>query len=82
MKSQQETYLTKFLYGIQTLFLRQKHTAVGLTWQNHLLEAPRCSCSKEAGLGRCSLCWKHTNIRALELPSFFPLHRRLSLWME
>lgn len=40
MKRQQETYLTKFLYRIQTLFLCQEHTAVGLTWQNHLLESP------------------------------------------
>lgn len=72
MKRQQETHLRKFLYRIQTLFLCQKHTAVGLTWQNHLLEAPRCSCLKEAELGRCALCWKCTNTIAMELSYFFP----------
>lgn len=65
MKRQQETYLTKFLYGIQTLFPGQKHTAVGLTWQNHLLRAPHWGCFREAELGRYVLCWKHTNTRAL-----------------
>ena len=72
MKRQQEIYLTKSLYRIQTLFLCQKHTAVGLTWQNHLLGAPRYSFLKDAELGRWVLCWKHTNIRALECPYFFP----------
>lgn len=72
MKRQQEIYLTKSLYRIQTLFLCQKHTAVGLTWQNHLLGAPRYCFLKDAELGRWVLCWKHTNIRALECPYFFP----------
>lgn len=76
MKRQQETYLTKFLYRIQTLFLCQEHTAVGLTWQNHLLEASHYRSLKEAELGRCSLCWKHkTHSYAMELfwvVIFFP----------
>lgn len=63
MKRQQATYLTKFLCRIQTLLCCQKHTAVGLTWQNHLLLALRCSCFRETGLGRSALCWKHTNHR-------------------
>lgn len=83
MKRQQETYLAKFLYGIQTLFSCQKHTAVGLTRQNHLLYAPQCRCFKEGVLGRCVLCWKHRNTVAVGLSRFSPpLHCRLSIWKE
>lgn len=81
MKRQQETYLTKFLNSIPTLFLCQKHTAVGLTWQNHLLQGHRCNCLKEAELGRCILCWKHTNTREMECP-YFSLYCRLSIWTD
>lgn len=67
-----KTYLTKFLYRIQTLFLCQKHTAVGPTWQSHLLQGPCSSCLKEAELSRYVLCWKHTSTIAMELPYLFP----------
>ena len=83
MKRQQETYLTKFLYRIQTLFLCQKHTAVGLTWQTHLLCAPHYICLTEAESGRCVLCWRHADTTAMELRfAIFPLHCHLSIWAE
>lgn len=82
MKRQQETYLTKFLYRIQTLFLCQKHTAVGLTWQDHLLSAPHCGCLKNTELGRSGLCWGHTNTIALAPSCFLSLRCCLAIWME